>query len=170
MSSCCGVVNLQKACILTASFEIVLAVIFLFYDVVLLAVETPKAVDERNDAIETPDPYRFHSIRVVLSGLNSLFWIGSLFLGLILVLGAKQRDLRKCRSWYILTCILTVLFICDVLLEAFSMTAPALAIVSPTLGTILQCYMLWIVTDFMDELTHNGCSLPVKSLDDDMDA
>jgi len=168
VSSCCGVMSLQKACMITASIEIVLSCCFLFYCVVILAVETPLAVEERNNAVETPDNNRFHAMRVVLSGMNALFWIGCLFLGFLLLLGAKQRDMRKCRSWFVLTCILTVLYIVDIFIEAFSMTNLIPAIISPTLGTILQCYMLWIVMEFMEELAHGGCAaIPIKSHVDD---
>ncbi|CAL8095341.1 unnamed protein product [Orchesella dallaii] len=164
VSSCCGVINLQKACIITSSIEIVLSCAFLFYCVVVLAVETPLAVEERKNAVETPDLNRFHAMRVILSGMNGLFWIGCLFLGFILMLGAKQRDLRRLRSWFVLTCILTVLFVVDIFIEAFSMTAPIPAIISPILGTILQCYMLWIVMEFMEEVAHGGCaSIPIKA-------
>ncbi|ODM94095.1 Cytochrome c oxidase subunit 3 [Orchesella cincta] len=168
VSSCCGLMNLQKACIITASIEIVLSCAFLFYCVVTLAIETPLAVEERNNAVETPDPSRFHAMRVVLSGMNALFWIACLFLGFILVLGAKQRDLKRLRTWFVLTCILSVLFIVDIFIEAFSMTAPAPAIASPILGTILQCYMLWIVMEYMEFVAHNGCAtIHIKAQQED---
>ncbi len=41
-------------------------------------------------------------------------------------------------------------------MEAFSMLAPITAIISPTVGTALQCYMLWIVWEFMDEVSQGG--------------
>lgn len=42
------------------------------------------------------------------------------------------------------------------------MRAPVLAILSPTLGTVLQVYMLWIVLEFMAEVSRGG-ALPVKT-------
>lgn len=42
-------------------------------------------------------------------------------------------------------------------MEVFSMLAPVIAIISPIVGTIIQCYMLWIVWEFMDEVAQGGC-------------
>jgi FtsH-binding integral membrane protein len=171
VSPTCGLMGLQKACIITGSIEIVLAGLFLLYNAITLASETPLAVEEHNNAIEVEDPYRFHAIRVVLCGLNSLYWITGLFMGLVLTIAAKQRDLRKLRSWFITSCILTVIFMVDIFMESFSMRSPVLAITSPVVGTVLTCYMLWIVMEFMDEVSHGGCAAKIisktKSMEED---
>lgn len=55
-------------------------------------------------------------------------------------------------------------------MESFSMRAPVLAIISPCAGTVLQCYMLWIVMEFMDEVSHGGCAAKItskKSMEED---
>jgi len=158
--------SLQKACLITASIEIALASVFLILNLVTLVVETPLAIEERENAMQIPDPYRFHAVRVVLCGLNTCYWIGCLFLGMILLAGAKMRDLRRLRIWFVLTCILTVVFIVDILMEAFTMMSPIITVLSPTFGTILQLYMLWIVMNYMEEIK-GGCVGLVKAQSDE---
>jgi hypothetical protein len=43
-------------------------------------------------------------------------------------------------------------------MEAFSMRSNAAQIVSPVIGTLLQGYMLWVVSSFMDEMRLGGCT------------
>jgi len=52
----------------------------------------------------------------------------------------------------------------EILMETFSMSSTTIQIISPIVGTLLQTYMLWVVSSYMDELRLGGC-VAIKSGD-----
>jgi hypothetical protein len=153
----------------------VLAILFLIQDAVLLCYYTPRALEEHR--INTQENWvekvpRFSeffdnsylrlqlifqkcfnvsdSMKTALILFNTFYWTSGLLLGILLFYGAKQRDLRKCRQWFIVSCILTVMFIVDVMMQAMTSSVSELA--SPVAAIFLLTYMIWVVLSFIDEI------------------
>jgi hypothetical protein len=89
-------------------------------------------------------------MKTALILFNTFYWTSGLLLGILLFYGAKQRDLRKCRQWFIVSCILTVMFIVDVMMQAMTSSVSELA--SPVAAIFLLTYMIWVVLSFIDEI------------------
>lgn len=73
------------------------------------------------------------------------------------LLPSLQRDLRKCRQWFVAACLLSILFIVDLMMQAFSMRATTLEILAPLAATLILFYMILVVLVYMDEVRLGGC-------------
>ncbi|OXA57847.1 hypothetical protein Fcan01_07694 [Folsomia candida] len=148
---------IQRGATFLAVTEVILGILYLIQNAVALSMYVPRAYEEydintnaENWVEKVP---RIYSTKATITLLNSAYWASTLLLG---------RDLRKCRTWFILTCILTVLFIVDIMMQSFSLRASMAEIASPVVGTLLSTYMAWVVLVFMDDIRQGGCA-PIKS-------
>jgi len=162
---CCGC-SLQTGTKAVAIVNIVFSGIFcaiLLLGVLGFGVIAASDSARDTDSIrrEGPDPTEV-KILLIATCIGLAVSAFQLSTSIVLLIGASQRHLGKCRFWYIVTMVFFVLFIVksagEIVMAGMGggASAAAASLFGFLVGFVIEGYQLWVVYNFIEELKEGG--------------
>jgi len=142
VSPCCC--SLQAGTKAVAILQIIGSIVW-----IILSVLTMLGAKQHFDQQGKSMPAAVIAIGVIII----LMFVLGLILGIVLLMGANARDLRKCRIWFNVTLVITIISIISIVFSAFSAGG---ANIQGVIQVLFSIYFLWVVYAFMEEIKSGG--------------